>query len=125
VRRYTQEPMILAFTAASLVEFLHAGRNREQAGGAFEALSKLLRGNVRTFVQPQPALEFRAALRRAGLDPKSVSLPPKGPVRADNIGLPPPLDHLLGYLLGAGWVVPLGSPDAKKPRVAKAVRARK
>lgn len=80
--------------------------------------------NARMFVEPQSAKDFRSALRRAGLDPSRVRAPENGLVRVGDIGLEAPVDQMLGYLLGAGWVVPLerrrtkvASP-ARKPRAA-------
>lgn len=124
LRRYTKEPLVLAFGAATLVESLRGTSDREQTGRAFESFGKFLGENARMFVEPQSAKEFRNALRRAGLDPTRVRAPESGLVRVGDIGLEAPVDQMLGYLLGAGWVVPLerrrtkvASP-ARKPRAA-------
>lgn len=119
LRRYTKEPVVLAARVAKLVELLQAGADQERAGGALEALGKVLGREIRTYVAAQPAAEFRADLRRAGLDARRVRAARGGPVRIDELGLPEPLDHLLAYLLAAGWVVPLGGGRGSDPRVAR------
>lgn len=115
LRRYTREPLVLAFAPSSLVHFLRASTDRAQTGLAFEAFGKFLGEDARMFVEPQPVAEFRAALRRGGLDPARVKYPERGFVRAGDLGLEAPADKLLAYLLEAGWVVPLTGGRPGKP----------
>jgi len=107
LRRYTREPLVFTLGVDALLELLRSGAERELAGSAFEALGKLLGEDVRMFVEPRPARELRASLRRAGLDPKGVRFPDTDAVRVGELELAPPLGHLLAYLLGSGCVVPL------------------
>ncbi len=117
LRRYTREPVILTVRVDTLVEILRAGAERELAGGVFEALGKLLNKEVRMFVEPLPAPRLRAALKRAEIKKQSVSFPTNGIVHVGDLELAPPLDHLLAYLLGSGWIVPL---EQKRGRGSRA-----
>ena len=107
LRRYTKEPVVLAFPASTLVELMRANRDRAKTGRAFEVFGRLLGSGVRMFVEPQSPAELRAAMRRAGLAAERVRFPARGEVGAEDLELQPPADRLLAYLLGAGWIVPL------------------
>jgi hypothetical protein len=113
VRRYTREPLVLAASVAELVALLQVDGDDELVGGAFESFGRQLAEKVRVYVLPLPVREFRSALRRAGIDARRVRLLDERTVHADGVVLAPPLDHLLAYLIGAGWVVPLGRAPAK------------
>jgi hypothetical protein len=121
LRRYTREPIVVTVGVDTLIGSLTAGADREHAAGAFEALGKLLNTNVRMFVEPRPAQEVRAAVKRLGLDARSVSFGEETRVGLAELELAPPLDSLLAYLVGAGCVVPLGAARTpqKRKRAAK------
>ena len=116
LRRYTREPLVITLGVDKLIEILTAGASREEAAGAFEALGKLLNTNVRMFVEPRPAREVRAAVKKLGKAAGSVRFGDESTVGLADLQLAPPLDHLLAYLVGSGCVVPLGAERATKKR---------
>ena len=120
LRRFTQQPVVQVVDVARMIEFLRASSDLRSAAKAFVGLGQLLGEDVRLHVAPQEARELRARLRRAKIELSQLQLPDSGLVRADQVGLQPPLDHLLAYLLASGWVVSLGSARAARPRARAA-----
>jgi len=78
-------------------------------GALLEALGKLLVEDVRLYIHPIPVETFEQA--RAKDPRRRVSASPSGgTVGLDDLRCEPPLDHLLLYLRGAGWLLPLELP---------------
>jgi hypothetical protein len=75
-------------------------------GTLLEALAKVLVQDVKLYVYPVPLPVF---LREREQDrAKRVTASSQtGMVSVDDLRCEPPLDHLLRYLRGAGWIVPL------------------
>lgn len=117
VRRYTPEPVRMVLGASNLVELLMTHAKADVAAGGMEALGRLLSENVRLYVFPMPADLFRERLERAGIDPRAIQHEGDGPVTAEGLRLPPPMNHIHAYLLAAGWIVRVAEPRPSEPAV--------
>ena len=108
LRRYTSGPIRMVTSVAAFAGLL--SQTYETLPGALlESLGKLLVEDVRLYIHPVPVEIFREA--RAEDPRRRVDASPSGgSVTLDDLRCEPPLDHLLQYLRGAGWLVPLTLP---------------
>jgi hypothetical protein len=103
LRRYTSGPIRMVTSVATFARLL-SGTYETLPGTLLESLGKLLVENVRLYIHPVPVETFQ---RTREQHPR-VGASPGGPnVTLDDLRCDPPLDHLLRYLRGAGWLVPL------------------
>ena len=108
LRRYTSGPIRMVTSVAAFAALL--SQTYETLPGALlESLGKLLVEDVLLYIHPVPVEVFREARAK---DPrrKVDASPSGGRVTLDDLRCEPPLDHLLRYLRGAGWLVPLAVP---------------
>ena len=105
VNRYTQAPVGFVAGVSSVIHLFSAQHSNLQ-GRFLEGLSKLFAQNVCVYVYPMPHLALQEALpsaSAAGWRWESK----EGLVSADRLQAPPPLGHLLTYLLANKFIVPL------------------
>ena len=105
VNRYTQSPVGFVAGVSSVIQ-LFSAQHSNLEGRLLEGLSKLFAQNVCVYVYPMPSLALREALpsaSAAGWKWESE----EGMVSADQLQAPPPLGHLLAYLLANKFIVPL------------------
>jgi len=108
LRRYTKAPIRMVTSVVAFADLL-SGSYQTLPGALLESLGKLLVEDVRLYIYPVALERFQRA--RAEDPRRSVSASPsKGTVTLDDLRCEPPLDHLLRYLQGAGWLVPLELP---------------
>ncbi|RPH65625.1 MAG: hypothetical protein EHM78_25050 [Myxococcaceae bacterium] len=101
LRRYTTGPIRMVTDVATFARLL-SGSYETLPGTLLESLGKLLVENVRLYIYPVPRETFqRTREARVGASPSGAN------VTLDDLRCEPPLDHLLRYLRGAGWLVPL------------------
>jgi hypothetical protein len=104
LRRHTSGSMRMVTDVATFARLL-SGSYATLPGTLLESLGKLLVENVRLYIYPVPQETFQR-MREA-----RVSASPSGAeVTLDDLRCEPPLDHLLRYLRGADWLVPLELP---------------
>jgi hypothetical protein len=108
LRRYTTGA-IRTVTSVAAFAALISGTYETLPGAILESLGKLLVEDVRLYIHPVPVKTFQEV--RASDPRRRVDTSPSG----DMVGLgdlrcEPPLNHLLDYLRGAGWLVPLELP---------------
>jgi len=108
LRRYTSAPIRMVTSIVTFADLL-AGTYETLPGALLESLGKLLVQDVRLYLYPVPADAFRRARAE---DPRGrvTTSRPSGSVTLDDLRCEPPLDHLLRYLRGAGWLVALELP---------------
>ncbi len=102
LRRYTAGPIRMVTDIATFARLL-SGSYETLPGTLLESLGKLLVEDVRLYIYPVPRETFRGRAEPLG----SARPPPARTVTLDDLRCEPPLDHLLRYLRGAGWLVPL------------------
>lgn len=108
LRRYTSAPIRLVTSIVAFADLL-SGTYETLPGALLESLGKLLVEDVRLYIYPVPVDAFRRA--RAEDPRRRVTSSAAGRnVTLDDLQCEPPLDHLLRYLRGAGWLVPLELP---------------
>jgi hypothetical protein len=108
LRRYSSAPIRLVTSIVAFADLL-SGSYETLPGALLESLGKLLVEDVRLYIYPVAIEPFQRA--RADDPRRRVSASPsKGKVTLDDLRCEPPLDHLLRYLRGAGWLVPLELP---------------
>ena len=109
LRRYTKAPIRMVTSVVAFADLL-SGSYQTLPGALLESLGKLLVEDVRLYIYPVALERFQRA--RAEDPRRSVTASPsKGTtVTLDDLRCEPPLDHLLRYLRGAGWIVPLELP---------------
>ena len=108
LRRYTSGPIRMV-TSVAVFAGLMSGTYETLPGALLESLGKLLVEDVRLYIHPVPVQTFHEA--RATDPRRRVNASPSGrSVTLDDLRCEPPLDHLLHYLRGAGWLVPLALP---------------
>ena len=108
LRRYTSGPIRMVTSVAVFADLM-SGTYETLPGALLESLGKLLVEDVRLYIHPVPVRAFQEA--RAKDPRRRVNASPSGrSVTLDDLGCEPPLDHLLHYLRGAGWLVPLDLP---------------
>jgi hypothetical protein len=108
LRRYTSGPIRMLTSVAVFADLL-SGTYETLPGALLESLGKLLVEDVRLYIHPVPLETFRQwraqdAQRRVDASPSGAT------VTFDDLRCQPPLDHLLQYLRGAGWLLPLALP---------------
>jgi len=108
LRRYTSAPVRLVTSVAVFADLL-SGSYETLPGALLESLGKLLVEDVRLYLYPVPIDTFGRA-RTKGPRRRVTASPSGGRVTLDDLRCEPPLDHLLRYLQGAGWLVPLELP---------------
>ncbi len=108
LRRYTSAPIRLVTSVVAFADLL-SGSYETLPGALLESLGKLLVEDVRLYIYPVSVDAFRRA-RTADPRRRVTASPPSGSVTLDDLRCEPPLDHLLRYLRGAGWLVPLELP---------------
>jgi hypothetical protein len=104
LRRHTSGCIRIVTDVATFARLL-SGTYATLPGTLLESLGKLLVENVRLYIYPVPRESFppmREARVGASRSGTRVTL--------DDLRCEPPLDHLLRYLRGAGWLVPLELP---------------
>src|SRR5215469_12060864 len=108
LRRYTSGPIRMV-TSVAVFAGLLSGTYETLPGALLESLGKLLVEDVRLYIHPVPIEVFREARAK---DPRRRvdASPSGGSVALDDLRCEPPLDHLLRYLRGAGYLVPLALP---------------
>jgi hypothetical protein len=108
LRRYTSAPIRMVTSIVAFADLL-SGSYETLPGALLESLGKLLVEDVRLYIYPVPADAFRQARAE---DPRRrvTTSTASGSVTLDDLRCEPPLDHLLRYLRGAGWLVPLELP---------------
>ena len=108
LRRYTSGPIRMV-TSVAVFAGLLSGTYETLPGALLESLGKLLVEDVRLYIHPVPVQTFQEA--RAKDPRRRVDASSSGrTVSLDDLRCAPPLDHLLHYLRGAGWLVPLELP---------------
>jgi hypothetical protein len=105
LRRHSSGPIRMVTSTAAFAGLLSASYET-LPGALLESLGRLLVEDVRLYIHPVPVEAFRAAQAK---DPRRrVDASPSGAtVALDDLRCAPPLGHLLHYLRGAGWLVPL------------------
>ncbi len=100
--RYTDAEIRIAIGAATVGDLLASRHYRNLDGELMEALAQLFACNVRMYVYPTPA----QLLQR--LDPASAAWfgPPDadGMTVLEHLSVPPPVSHLLAYLIESGFM---------------------
>lgn len=97
--------MRVVIGAAAFADLLQRRHYRSLDGEVMEALARLFATNVRVYVSPMPA----ATLER--LDPSAAAWfaapDERGNITLDHLTVPPPLSHLLAYVVESGFLRPL------------------
>jgi len=109
LRRHTSEPIRMLIGIAALFKLWDKGILQASPGALLETLGRLFVTDVAVYVAPMAMEPFVAALGGlpAGFVQESAA---SGPMTLDDFAPPPPLDHLIQYLRGAGRFVPLAFP---------------
>jgi len=108
LRRYTSGPIRMVTSVASFAALL--SQTYETLPGALlESLGKLLVQDVLLYIHPVSVEVFREA-RATGPRRRVDASRSGGRVTLDDLRCEPPLDHLLRYLRGAGYLLPLALP---------------
>jgi hypothetical protein len=108
LRRYTAGPIRTVTSVAAFAALL-SGTYETLPGALLESLGKLLVEDVRLYIHPVAVKTFEEA--RANDSRRRVGASPSGEmVRLGDLRCEPPLNHLLQYLHGAGWLVSLELP---------------
>ena len=105
INRYTQAPVRFVVGVSSVIH-LFSLRHSSLEGRLLEGLSKLFAQNVCVYVYPMTAVALDESLPSAlaaGWKWKAKA----GFITADQLQAPPPLGHLLDYLLASKFIVPL------------------
>jgi hypothetical protein len=105
LRRYSTGPIRMVTSVAAFAGLLSETYDT-LPGALLESLGRLLVEDVRLYIHPVPVETFREAQAKDPL--RRVNASPSGAkVSLDDLRCEPPLGHLLHYLRGAGWLVPL------------------
>jgi hypothetical protein len=105
INRYTQAPVRLVAGVSSVIQLFSLWQ-RSLEGRLLEGLSKLFAQNVCVYVYPMTPDALEESLPSAlaaGWKWKSKA----GLITADQLQAPPPLGHLLDYLLACNFMVPM------------------
>jgi len=105
LRRYTSHPVrVLASSAilARLVSETYAAL----PGTLLESLGKLLVQNLRLYIHPVSSEVFLREMQASHLE-RVGAVESARSIGLDELRCAAPLDHLVRYLRGAGWIVPL------------------
>ncbi len=109
LRRYSSGPFRLVDSVLGLARML-SENYATLPGTLLEGLAKLLLEDVKLYLYPVPLPVF--AREKARLERVTASSQ-SGVVSVDDLRCEPPLDHLLRYLRGAEWIVPLEVPPER------------
>ena len=105
VNRYTQAPVAFVVGVSSVIQ-LFSAQHSNLEGRLLEGLSKLFAQNVCVYVYPMSSVALQETL--ASASPVGWKWESKaGLISADQLQAPPPLGHLLAYLLASKFIVPL------------------
>jgi hypothetical protein len=100
--RYTSAEVRIAIGAATFADVVAARHYRQLDGALMEALAHLFACNVRMYVYPTPV----QLLER--LDPESAAFfgapDAKGMTTLEHLKVPPPVSHLVAYLIESGFI---------------------
>ena len=108
LRRYTSGAIRTVTSVAAFAALL-SGTYETLPGALLESLGKLLVEDVRLYIHPVQLKTFQEV--RANDPRRRVDAAPSSDmVRLEDLRCEPPLNHLLHYLRGAGWLVPLELP---------------
>jgi hypothetical protein len=105
INRYTQAPVRFVVGVSSVIQLFSLPPSSLE-GRLLEGLSRLFAQNVCVYVYPMTRVALEESLPSAlaaGWKWKSK----QGLISADQLQAPPPLGHLLAYLLASKFVVPL------------------
>lgn len=105
INRYTQAPVRFVVGVSSVIHLFSLGHSSLE-GRLLEGLSKLFAQNVCVYVYPMTPGALEESLPSAlaaGWKWKSKA----GLITADQLQAPPPLGHLLEYLLASKFMVPM------------------
>jgi hypothetical protein len=105
VNRYTQEHVRFVVGLSLLIRVWEY-RYTELAGSFLEALSRLLRQNVRIYAYPMSAQDLQQAIQNISAKGWRWT-DTKGLVSAGQIHPPQPLSHLYDYILASNFLVPI------------------
>jgi hypothetical protein len=110
LRRYSSGPFRLVASVLAFARLISESY-ATLPGTLLEGLAKLLLQDVKLYLYPVPLADF---LREQGQGPlKRVTASSESRVvSVDDLRCEPPLDHLLRYLRGAEWIVPLELPPS-------------
>jgi hypothetical protein len=112
VNRYTQAPVrFVAGLSLIIRAFEDIYGNLE--GRLLEALARLFAQNVRIYAYPMTATDLREKLKGVSASDWEWS-ETNGLVSASQLRHPPPLGHLLAYLLASNFLVPMQVPAVLK-----------
>jgi hypothetical protein len=108
LRRYSNQPLRFVMGVSTFAMLLSEQFYVDTAGGILEATGKLYADDVRVYVQPMTAEDFRMHLESVGLGPDWVDIESaQDLVTLDNLSFSGHTQFLYLYLLEAGWAVQL------------------
>ena len=113
LRRYSSSPFRLVGSVSAFARLLSTSY-ATLPGTLLEGLAKLLLDEVRLYVYPVPLPVFLREQEQTQVKRVTASSQ-AGLVSVDDLRCEPPLDHLVRYLRGAGWIVPLEMPSPSAP----------
>ena len=116
LRRYSSGPFRLVDSVSAFARLLSESY-ATLPGTLLEGLAKLLLEDVKLYLYPVPLPVFLGEQEQLPLERVTASSQ-TGMVTVDDLRCEPPLDHLLRYLRGAEWIVPLELPGRDDPSVA-------
>ena len=112
VNRYTKAPVRFVAGLSLIIQaFEDIYGNLE--GRLLEALARLFTQNVRIYAYPMTAADLRGRLKGVSASAWEWS-ETNGLVSASQLRHPPPLGHLLAYLLASNFLVPMEVPAVVK-----------
>jgi hypothetical protein len=102
-KRHTKAPIRLVAGVATIAKILQERQYENLAGQFLEALAKLFAFNVRQYVYPMSAEDFRSAT--AGTPAEAwIDANNDGCIDAGELTPPPPVSHLFAYLVETGFL---------------------
>ncbi len=110
LRRYSSGPFRLVASVSAFARLISESYSA-LPGTLLEGLAKLLLEDVKLYLYPVPLQVFLREQEQDRLERVTASAQ-SGMVSVDDLRCEPPLDHLLRYLRGAEWIVPLELPPA-------------
>jgi hypothetical protein len=104
LRRYSNQPLRFVMGVSTFAMLLSEQFYLETTGGILEATGKLYADDVRVYVEPMTADDFRLHLKSVGLGPDWVGIDPnQNLVTLENLSFSDHTQLLYRYLLEAGW----------------------
>jgi hypothetical protein len=110
LRRYSSGPFRLVDSVSAFARLLSESY-ATLPGTLLEGLAKLLLQDVKLYLYPVPLPVFLREQKQLPLERVTASSQ-SGMVSVDDLHCEPPLDHLLRYLRGAEWIVPIELPPS-------------